>query len=242
MIDKDNNTPLHTAILLNQPEIVKAILETPGIDKQKLLESKNIYGSTPLHAAMRSNQPKLIKAILETDSIDKQKLFGIEDNNNSTPLYFILKHNKLELLKEILKESKDNPELLRKMLSESYHDKHTVAFLKPEDVKEFFNIKFSKELGDHNSSERAERETEVLKTVYEHLATYGANSWSGSAARIYNKVDALLRSQDPDNNKDNILIQKEVDRVLNQIINLQPKLSQTSQVRNISQQRGEVAR
>jgi hypothetical protein len=97
-------------------------------------------------------------------------------------------------------------------------------------------------LGDHNSAERTERKTEVLKMVYDHLSTYGANSWSGSAARIYNKVDALLHSQDPDGNKDNIVVQKEVDRVLNQIINLQPQLLQTSQVRRVFQQRGEVAR
>ena len=58
----------------NRSDIIKAILETPGINKQKLLETKGKDSLIALHCAAIAGEEDAIKAILETPGVDKQKL------------------------------------------------------------------------------------------------------------------------------------------------------------------------
>ena len=46
--------------------MVKAILETPGIDKQALLEMQDKFGYTSLHWAAYKGHAEAVKTILET--------------------------------------------------------------------------------------------------------------------------------------------------------------------------------
>ena len=49
-------------------------------------------------------------------------------------------------------------------------------FLKPNDLREVLKIEFSAELGEAGSTIRLERESLVLKAIYDHLKTNDINN------------------------------------------------------------------
>jgi len=74
-------TPLHYTAIYGYDEIAKVIIATPGIDKQKLFEIKDIDGSTALDLAVEMGKIEIIKVILGTPGIDTQKLLEIKNND-----------------------------------------------------------------------------------------------------------------------------------------------------------------
>jgi len=95
-------TPLHYTAIYGYDEIAKVIIATPGIDKQKLFEIKDIDGHTALHVASVFGQVGVATIILETLCIDKQKLFEIKDKEGSTALDLAVEMGKIEIIKVIL--------------------------------------------------------------------------------------------------------------------------------------------
>ena len=75
---------LHLAAHKGQVEALKLILETPGIDKQALLEMQDKFGYTSLHWAAYKGHAEAVKTILETPGIDTQKLLEIQDESGKT--------------------------------------------------------------------------------------------------------------------------------------------------------------
>ena len=55
-------------------------------------------------------------------------------------------------------------------------EKEAIKFLKPENLREILKIKFSPELGEAGSTIRLERESLVLKAIYDHLKTNDINN------------------------------------------------------------------
>ncbi len=239
MKDKDGNTPLHMFATNHNVEVVKAILETDGIDKQSLLEAKNKDGMMPLHLAARFDKGDMVEAMI-TALNDSPELSSII-TTNFMPSSSMLKNIALAFMANAELDLEGVHQLQQEINFESSstnEEKCILDLLKPEDLTRLFNIKFSDDLGAVGSEVRKNKETQVLEAVYGHLTRYGASqswdsptAWAGSAARIYNKVDALLRSQDLDGNANEILVQKEVDKILNQIVHPHPQPRQTLQLK-----------
>ena len=77
--DEEGDTPLHVAILTNQPvEVIRLLLEAKAP-----LEAEDEDGDTPLHAAIRTSQPgKVIKLFLEA-----QAPLNAKNATGDTPLH-----------------------------------------------------------------------------------------------------------------------------------------------------------
>jgi ankyrin repeat protein len=94
---------LHLAAHKGQVEALKLILETPGIDKQALLEMQDKFGYTSLHWAAYKGHAEAVKTILETPGIDTQKLLEIQDGLGKTVLHKAAYEGHVEATKVILK-------------------------------------------------------------------------------------------------------------------------------------------
>jgi ankyrin repeat protein len=86
-------------------EAVKAILGTPGIDTQKLLEMKDKQGLTALRLAVYQDRVEALKIILKTPGIDKQELLEMQDEFGRTILHTAAYKGHTEAIKTILKTS-----------------------------------------------------------------------------------------------------------------------------------------
>ena len=105
-------TPLHYAVQHGYTEIISTIVETPGIDQQKLLEIKDKYDHTSLHLAVGSNQIDAVRVILEIPGIDKQKLLEIQDENGYTALHGASIVSQVNAIKVMLNTPKINKQKL----------------------------------------------------------------------------------------------------------------------------------
>lgn len=209
-------TSLHYAAINGYSEIVKAILKTPGIDKQKLLEIQDTQSHwTALHYAVYHGQAEVIKAILETPG----RLPEIKDKNAYTPLRLAVWYGKVDLVKILLEHQVSTVGL-------KGDEKEIVKCLNPEDLREVLKIQFSDELGEANSSIRLERENLVLKGVYNYLKTYGTdkswishNAWAGSLNRMHSRVNALMDEMDGmERVAGGVVVQREIDRIMEGIM------------------------
>ena len=81
-----------------QVDVIKEILETDGIVKQRLFEIQNTSGNTVLHEAVYGGNADVIKLILETDGIDKQRLFEIQNTSGSTVLHTVTYFDNVSLI------------------------------------------------------------------------------------------------------------------------------------------------
>ena len=145
-----------------QVDVIKEILETDGIDKQRLFEIQNTSGSTVLHTVTYFDNVSLIKLMLETDGIDKQRSLEIQDRTGKTALHCAIKKGQVDVIKTLL-------EYQVSTLGLRGDEKEAIKFLKPENLREILKIKFSPELGEAGSTIRLERESLVLKAIYDHL-------------------------------------------------------------------------
>jgi ankyrin repeat protein len=93
---------LHWAAHKGQVEVIKAILETPGVDTQKLLEMQDKQGISMLHLAANEGRVETIKAILETPGVDTQKLLEMQDKQGLTALNWAVDEGQVEAIKVIL--------------------------------------------------------------------------------------------------------------------------------------------
>lgn len=209
-------TSLHYAAINGYSEIVKAILQTLGIDKQKLLEIQDTQSHwTALHYAVYHGQAEVIKAILETPG----RLPEIKDKNAYTPLRLAVWYGKVDLVKILLEHQVSTVGL-------KGDEKEIVKCLNPEDLREVLKIQFSDELGEANSSIRLERENLVLKGVYNYLKTYGTdkswishNAWAGSLNRMHSRVNALMDEMDGmERVAGGVVVQREIDRIMEGIM------------------------
>ena len=105
-------------------------------------------------------------------------------------------------------------------------EKEAMNFLKPAELREILNIEFSDELGEANSEIRAERESLVLKSIHDHLKTYGTDqswtspkAWAASLSRMNSRVNALMgETQDIGGVAGGIIVQREIDKVMEKIM------------------------
>lgn len=74
-------TPLHVSAGYNRSEIVKFLLDWPGVDKAEL-EAKNMYGETPLHMAAKNGCSDAARLLLAHGAYIEAKA-----NNGMTPLH-----------------------------------------------------------------------------------------------------------------------------------------------------------
>jgi hypothetical protein len=218
--NNDGYTVLHEAAKkYNRSDIIKAILETPGINKQKLLETKGKDSLIALHCAAIAGEEDAIKAILETPGVDKQKLLEMQRDNGDTALSCAVKGYRVNAVK-ILFEHQISTIGLRG------DEKEAMNFLKLAELREILNIEFSDELGEANSEIRAERESLVLKSIHDHLKTYGTDqswtspkAWAASLSRMNSRVNALIgEMQDIGGIVGGVIVQKEIDKVMKQIM------------------------
>ncbi len=225
-------TPLHYTAIYGYDEIAKAILETPGIDKQKLLEIQDQNGNTVLHlvAAEIFINVEIIKVIIETPGIDKKRLLEMQNDDGKTMLKLALKYSQVDAIK-ILFEHQISTVGLRGS------EKKAMNFLTPEDLREILKIEFSAELGEAGSTIRVEREALVLKAVHDHLKTYDTdqswtnpNAWAASLSRMNSRVNALMgEMQDIGGIAGGVIVQREIDKVMEKIM---PKSQDQSATRN----------
>ncbi|KAB1201629.1 hypothetical protein CJ030_MR0G002603 [Morella rubra] len=74
-------TPLHVSAGYNRSEIVKFLLDWPGVNKAEL-EAKNMYGETPLHMAAKNGCSDAAQLLLAHGAYIEAKA-----NNGMTPLH-----------------------------------------------------------------------------------------------------------------------------------------------------------
>jgi hypothetical protein len=97
-------TPLYRACDKGYEEIVKLLLEQPGIDVNK----SDFAGYTPLHRACFSKNIKIVELLLLHPNIDVNKLSTINKLNNKifTPLYLAVQTGCIEIVELLLKNPK----------------------------------------------------------------------------------------------------------------------------------------
>lgn len=128
IIDKNGITPLHVAVLYNDYDMIKKMLEygadankqdvigynTPlqiaidsGLDEIADLlinyttdiNSQDSGNFTAFHYAARSNNTKIMKKLLE-----KQADMSLMDNKNNLPIHYVVGYDNVEILKMIVKK------------------------------------------------------------------------------------------------------------------------------------------
>ena len=211
-------------------EAVKTILETPGIDTQKLLEIQDGLGKTVLHKAAYEGHVEATKVILKIPGIDKQKLLEIKDKQGATALNWTVHKGHVKEIKELFRHQITTVGIRG-------NEKKAISFLKPEELQEILEIEFSDELGKANSAVRIERETLVLNAIYDYLKAYGTDTswkspsaWVGSLNRISDRVNALMgEMQDIGGIAGGVIVQREIDKVMEKIM---PKSQDQSTARN----------
>ena len=109
---------LHWAAHKGQVEVIKAILETPGVDTQKLLEMQDKQGISMLHLAANEGRVETIKAILETPGVDTQKLLEMQDKQGLTALNWAVDEGQVEAIKVILETPGIDTQKLLKIQNE----------------------------------------------------------------------------------------------------------------------------
>jgi ankyrin repeat protein len=198
-----------------QVDVIKEILETDGIDKQRLFEIQNTSGSTVLHTVTYFDNVSLIKLMLETDGIDKQRSLEIQDRTGKTALHCAIKKGQVDVIKTLL-------EYQVSTLGLRGDEKEAIKFLKPENLREILKIKFSPELGEAGSTIRLERESLVLKAIYDHLKTNDINNPKAGSVSLNimtNRVNVLSDEiGSAEGIAGSIIVQREIDKVMKQIM------------------------
>ena len=209
------NTVLHEAVYGGNADVIKLILETDGIDKQRLFEIQNTSGSTVLHTVTYFDNVSLIKLMLETDGIDKQRSLEIQDRTGKTALHCAIKKGQVDVIKTLL-------EYQVSTLGLRGDEKEAIKFLKPENLREILKIKFSPELGEAGSTIRLERESLVLKAIYDHLKTNDINNPKAGSVSLNimtNRVNVLSDEiGSAEGIAGSIIVQREIDKVMKQIM------------------------
>ncbi len=95
------NTPLHILAGKNHDELLKAVLEIPGVNVNKL----NNLGHSPLHFAAKSATSSKIKTLLESGA-NKEQL----DGAGNTPLETAMNNGQGEYIAEIKRLLNPEPE------------------------------------------------------------------------------------------------------------------------------------
>jgi ankyrin repeat protein len=132
------------------------------------LEIQDGNGNTILHLATGRNQVDTIKVIVETPEINTQSLLKIQDKNGYTALCLAMEKSQANAIKVLLKHQINTVGLRG-------NDKEALKFLKPDDLREILKIKFTDGLGEVNGPIRLERESLILKAIYEYLKIYGTD-------------------------------------------------------------------
>ena len=94
MKNKTGLYPLHFAVLLQKPELVKDLLGAPGID----VNQANKDGTTPLHYAARRGEPEVVQILLRAPEIDVNKANEFEE----TPLHYPAEQGNTEVVQILL--------------------------------------------------------------------------------------------------------------------------------------------
>lgn len=172
------------------------------------IQCKN--GLTALHWAAGRGLLDAIKVTLETPGIDKQKLLGIQDKNGYTALCLAMEKSQANAIKVLLKHQINTVGLRG-------NDKEALKFLKPDDLREILKIKFTDGLGEVNGPIRLERESLILKAIYEYLKIYGTDE--KGLVVMTDQINALTREcNDIGKIAEAILIQQEINRVIREIM------------------------
>jgi len=172
------------------------------------IQCKN--GLTALHWAAGRGLLDAIKVTLETPGIDKQKLLRIQDKNGYTALCLAMEKSQANAIKVLLKHQINTVGLRG-------NDKEALKFLKPDDLREILKIKFTDGLGEVNGPIRLERESLILKAIYEYLKIYGTDE--KGLVVMTDQINALTREcNDIGKIAEAILIQQEINRVIREIM------------------------
>lgn len=94
--NSEGDTPLHLAIIKNNMDMIKVLLENDSIN----VNLKNHQGNTPLHLAVMKDNASIIDELLKKDNID----VNLKNNSDNTPLQLMIQNRRHLLVDMLLKK------------------------------------------------------------------------------------------------------------------------------------------
>ena len=114
--DRNGQTLLHHAVMLNHPELVKRVLAHPTFDVRLLshptldVNAQDSNSQTLLHHAVMLNHPELVKGLLAHPTLD----VNAQDASGTTSLHHAVALNSPELVKGLLAHKDIKPYISNK--------------------------------------------------------------------------------------------------------------------------------